>query len=115
MNAKIKFGITILAVTFLLLNPIGACASMSMSNPPMHPCCPDKPAGPAGCHDVGCICVNSPQAPIIIPPNTDHAPVLAFSASAAWDLVQVGCERPGYEPTLFAPHDGCVSFHQLLL
>jgi hypothetical protein len=34
MRAKAKFVLAILSVAFLILNPIGACASISVTSPP---------------------------------------------------------------------------------
>jgi hypothetical protein len=116
MTAKTKLGLAILAVAFLVLNPIGACASMSVASPPAHPCCPKRPAPPADCHTVGCVCINTPPAPSIVPPNTNQGPVLALPASAALDAGYLAADRrPTLERILFAPHDRYLSIHQLLL
>jgi hypothetical protein len=116
MNAKTKLGLAILAVAFLVLNPVGACASMSMASTSAHPCCPKAPAPPTDCMTVGCVCINTPQAPTIVPPNTDQGPVLALPATSALDAgILASNERPTFERIIFAPHDRYLSFHQLLL
>src|SRR5438270_14043279 len=104
-----------LAVAFLLLNPIGACAAMSVASPPAHPCCPEKPAPPADCHSATCACMNT--APMtIVPPNANQGPVLVLPASAAPEAGYLAAnERPTFERSLFAVHDRYLSFHQLLL
>src|ERR1044072_5027636 len=89
MTANIKFGLAIITVAFLLLNPIGACASMSASSTPAHPCCPEKPAAPADCRTAACVCAVTPQVPVTVPPNADQGVVLDLPSTAEPDAAFV--------------------------
>jgi hypothetical protein len=100
MNAKAKFGLAILTMAFLLLNPLGACTLMSVASAPAHPCCPKAPAPLRDCHTVGWVCVSTPPAPTTVAPNTDQGPVLAVFASATPVAGQVASsERPTFSLT----------------
>jgi len=113
MNAKTQLGL-IITVAFLLLNPIGMCASISIASSPAHPCCPKAPAPPADCRMMGCFCATT--APTAITTNTEQERVLALPASAPLDAVYVVAVEPQtLELFLFAPHDRYLSVHQLLL
>src|SRR5436189_268149 len=76
MNAKTKLALAILAMAFLVLNPIGACAGMSMASTAAHPCCPKTPAPPADCTSVGCACLNTPPSPATVPATQGENPAL---------------------------------------
>jgi hypothetical protein len=113
MNAKTKFGLAILAMAFLVLNPIGACASMPLTSPPAHPCCPTSPVALDDCAKPGCVCIN--PTPISIPPNSDKL-VLVLPANGAPEVSQPAAnERPAFALAFFAPADRYLKFHQLLL
>src|SRR5215470_6071012 len=119
MNAKVKFGITVLAAALLLVSPFNACTSMAATSQPAHPCCPKAPAPPADCHMVGCVCANaspSQASQAVVPPNNDPAPMLAALASGDVNLEPVvASEEPALVPFLPASHDRYLSIHQLLL
>lgn len=115
MNAKAKLVLAILAVAFLVLNPIGACASMSVTSPPSHPCCPKAPAATEDCARPGCVCVNPTPVPTLVPPNIDEGQVLVLPANATSKPNPVAGERQTFGLVLFAPHDRYLSYHQLLL
>jgi hypothetical protein len=116
MTAKTKFGLVIITVAFLLLNPIGACASMSAASTPAHPCCPKKPAPPADCPTAGCICAFTPQAPVTVPPNVDTgaAPDLATAAEPVLAFA-VESQKTEFVSILVDSHQRYLLVHQFLL
>ena len=115
MNAKAKLVLAILAVAFLVLKPIGACASMSVTSLPSHPCCPRAPVAPEDCAKTGCVCVSPTPGTTLVPPNIDEAQVLALTTDATWKLSPTVGERHTFGLVLFAPDERYLSYHQLLL
>src|SRR5689334_21019092 len=106
----------LLAVAVLLLNPLSACAKVSLPYTPAHPCCPEKPTPPADCHSAACQCLFIEQAPVTVPANADPEvalwlPDLASPSAARTALA----ERPVYTPVLPGLQDSYLSIHQLLL
>lgn len=113
MNYKTKFAAAILAVAFLVLSPIGVCASMPATSHPAHPCCPTAPVTLEDCAMPGCLYINPTPIPTPIPPNSDE-PVLVLPANAT-GVQPAANERPVVEPAPFAPGNRYLRFHQLLL
>src|SRR2546423_572288 len=115
MNAKAKLVLAILAVAFLVLNPIGACASMSVTTPASHPCCPKAPVSPEDCAKPGCVCVDPTPVPTLAPSNIDEGQVLVLSANTTSKLGPVAGELHTFGLVLLAPRDRYLSNHQFLL
>ena len=116
MSTRAKLGLAIVAVAFLLANPMGACPSMSSASAPAHPCCPVKQAPPTDCQGLGCICVNAPQAPVTVPANDDQGVALdlpEIALPSAPLIVRTQC--PTFASVHLALPDRYLSFHQLLL
>jgi hypothetical protein len=116
MSAKTKFGLAILTVAFLLLNPIGFCTSVSVPSTPAHPCCPEKPAPPPDCNTPACVCADTPQAPVTVPPNADHgfALDLTLTVEPAEALVGVP-EKLSTDPILPGSQGKYLTIHQFLV
>jgi hypothetical protein len=118
MDIKAKFGLAILTVTLLLLNPIGErCSMPAPSTPaPAHPCCPKKPAVPTVCHSPACACVTTPQAPVTVQRNSNDSALLAipFPLEAGTVLLAVNVSKT-FIPFLPNSRESYLSFHQLLL
>jgi len=116
VNSGAKFGIAALAVAVLLLNPINACAKLSVLSMPAHPCCPEKQAPPAETHALDCTCLFTEQSPVTVPANDAPGVPIEPPATASPGLALVAfSERPTFSPILPGLQDSYLSIHQLLL
>jgi hypothetical protein len=115
MSAKIQFGLAIFVVILVLMNPIGACASVAVPSSPAHPCCPKTPAPQSPCQTTLCICVDIPPAPAAVPPNVTPPLLAAAHGASAEAGLPTAVERPTFVPNFEAPTDRYLTFHQLLL
>jgi hypothetical protein len=112
-----KFGLALLGVVFLLMNPVGFCAGSPMAQSPSHPCCPTKSAPH---HEdsakTSCVCIDrQPAAPSV--PSKDSSEGIAVVApdSTPQAFYHSSREHRAFERIAFAPQDRCVRFHQILV
>src|SRR4051812_48402795 len=111
MSARRKFGLAIVTVAFLLLNPMLGCALMAApSPPPAHPCC-QKPQATSGC-----VCVCTPPAPAAVSLNANQELVPALQVTSKAGVISVAAaEGPALVERAFRADDRYLTFHPLLL
>lgn len=71
MGTKGKLAAALLAIAFLLVNPVAACASLPSTSASGHPCCPEKSSAPDDCTGQSC-CAAAPAAPSVVVVNVDE-------------------------------------------
>lgn len=118
MNTTTKIGFALLVVTFLLLNPIGACAgNVTVASPPAHPCCPkDQAPVPDECARPGCVCINAKPAAFVVPAKDDQGPVLAVAEEeVVLPSQRTAFGTPAIERICFVRDHRFLTFCQLLI
>jgi hypothetical protein len=116
MSAIAKLGLAILTVISLLWTPVSLCGAMSLQTAPAHPCCPEKQVPGPECHNMACVCINTPQAPIAVPANDLQGAVFELrEITAPAQVLAFAAERRSRTAALPDAQDSYLSIHQLLL
>ncbi len=116
-NASLRTALAILLSGFVLLIPIGACASMSVGHASdrtsCHPCCPKAPAKQL-CQTTGCVCIAAPEAVLTLPVLSEGC--FSLAQTAIRTAPELNSHQVFAPPAIFhGPPDRYLSFHQILV
>jgi|SRR5579884_3112683 len=114
MIAKLQFGLALLALGFILVNPLGACVHLAKSSP-AHACCPKVPVAPRVLDKGGCICLDAPRPVVTAKAATGEGGKVALASTSIGPDLQPQREPSPFASVAYTPPERFLTFHQLLI